>query len=220
MSRLLRLILLLSVVAIGVRAADDESELPEYEDDDDETTLGGEPAMLLYKNISKGPYYVNEPFRVGLTVYNKGDVGAQIVIVDNECWKTDKFDIVEGSANLTVDELLPGESYYHEFAVAAKKRVYFHRVRPAKMGYHFGEESKMHTSNRLPDLRVLEERDWTTTALLVGRVVTLNIVKTKRGWMVVAGIILILLLLQLSVVTRAVLQKQRHLRALGDAKKM
>ena len=52
------------------------------------------------------------------------------------------------------------------------------------------------------------------------RVLTLNTIKTKRGWMLVAVCLLALFVVQLYFIGTAVLQKRRHLRALDDVKKM
>ena len=52
------------------------------------------------------------------------------------------------------------------------------------------------------------------------RVVTLNNVKTKQGWMYAAGVLVAFLVLKVYMIASKVLQKRRHLRALEDVKKM
>ena len=100
----------------------------------------------------------------------------------------------------------------------------WHRVRPAKMAFIDGVEGEntiMHMSNTLPDFRIgvtknaLEEK-----LLTMGRVLTLNTVQTKQGWITIGGLLVLVLLLQLISVAKAVLHKRRHLRALDDVKKM
>ena len=85
-----------------------------------------------------------------------------------------------------------------------------------------GENTIMHVSNNLPDIRIALSKpsDLETTLLLVGQVVTLNTVQTKDGWKKVGTGLLALLALQLIIVGKAVLQKRRHLRALDEVKKM
>ena len=55
---------------------------------------------------------------------------------------------------------------------------------------------------------------------LLGRILTLNMIQTKEGWTMAGGAILLILLAQLLLISKAVLQKRRHLRALEDVKKM
>ena len=61
---------------------------------------------------------------------------------------------------------------------------------------------------------------WEDTFLLVGRVMTLNMIQSKEAWTMAGGAILLILLAQLLLISKAVLQKRRHLRALEDVKKM
>ena len=112
----------------------------------------------------------------------------------------------------------------HEFIVVPIKKTW-HRVRPAKMAFIDGvegEDTIMHMSNTLPDIRIAVTRDnkWEDQLLMVGRVVTLNQIRTKEGWTYAGAVILAILLLQLVLISRAVLQKRRHLRALDEVKKM
>ena len=55
---------------------------------------------------------------------------------------------------------------------------------------------------------------------MLGRVLTLNIIQTKDGWLNAAYVVGGMLLLQLALVARSVLKKRQHLRALEDVKKM
>ena len=165
-------------------------------------------------------FRVDEPFTVQLTVYNRGDGIAEKIGVLDDSWKSDKFRLVDGSTNFSIEMLDPGEEYSHQFVVAAKKKIYFHRVRPAKLVLIEGEKSFVHQSNTLPDMKVTNSDDLAETLLFVGRIATLNIIKTKRGWMVVAGIALVLFLLQFKRWGTKFLQARRHTRALKSTKKM
>ena len=167
-------------------------------------------------------------------------------MVNDDNWKQDKFRIVSGGNNFTLDYLNAGDSYEHECAAAkplarAQRRRHpparrarrfmvkpirkmWHRVRPAKMAFVDGVEGEktiMHLSNSLPEVRVVAREDKLEENLLMaGRMLTLNTIKTKRGWMIVAAFGLCLFMVQLYFIGTAVLQKRRHLRALDDVKKM
>ena len=56
--------------------------------------------------------------------------------------------------------------------------------------------------------------------LLIGRVITLNIVQSKEGWLYAGCAVLALIFLQVVMITKSVMHKRRHLRALEDVKKM
>ena len=62
---------------------------------------------------------------------------------------------------------------------------------------------------------VLEEQ-----LLVAGRVLTLNQIQTKRGWMRAGGLLVFVLVVQLYFIASKVMQKRRHLRALEQVKKM
>mmetsp|Transcript_45327 Transcript_45327/g.90495 ORF Transcript_45327/g.90495 Transcript_45327/m.90495 type:complete len:93 (-) Transcript_45327:226-504(-) len=84
-----------------------------------------------------------------------------------------------------------------------------------------GENTIMHMSNTLPDFRIAVSKNaLEDNLMMIGRVLTLNTVQTKKGWMTIGAILVGLLLIQLVYVGKAVLQKRRHLRALDDVKKM
>ena len=99
----------------------------------------------------------------------------------------------------------------------------WHRVRPAKMAFIDGVEGEntiMHMSNNLPDIRIGVQKDYLEDTLLaIGRVATLNIVQTKKGWMYASSLLVFFLVIQLFFIAKAVLQKRRHLRALDDLTK-
>jgi hypothetical protein len=183
----------------------------------------GRSVLLLYKKMEPlESITVGQPINVTLSVFNKGLGNAYSLVVNDDNWKSDKFRIVAGGNNFTLDYLNAGDQYVHEFTVVPIKKTW-HRVRPAKMAFIDGVEGEntiMHMSNTLPDFRItvatnaLEEN-----LLMVGRVVTLNTVQTKKGWMTIGGLLVVVLLIQLVSVAKAVLQKRRHLRALDELKK-
>jgi len=185
----------------------------------------GRSVLLLYKRMEPMEgFAIGEPINVTISVFNKGLGNAYSLVVNDDNWKPDKFVILSGSNNFTLDYLNAGDQYVHEFIVAPIKKTW-HRVRPAKMAFIDGVEGEntiMHMSNTLPDIRVAATKDSNVekNLLLFGRVVTLNILQTKDGW-VTAGCVLVgVLLVQLLLIGKAVVQKRQHLRALEDVKKM
>merc|ERR1719393_712144 len=117
----------------------------------------GRAVLLLHKKIyPTSGFTVNYPINVTLTVHNKGPGNAYSLVVNDDNWKQDKFRIVYGGNNFTLDYLNAGDQYVHEFTVVPIKKTY-HRVRPAKMAFIDGVEGEntiMHTSNNLPDIRI------------------------------------------------------------------
>ncbi|KAL1525473.1 hypothetical protein AB1Y20_020330 [Prymnesium parvum] len=183
----------------------------------------GRAMLLLHKKIfpTEG-FAVNQPINVTLTVYNKGPGNANSLFVRDDNWKQDKFRIIAGGNNFTLHYLNAGDSHEHTFTVKPIKKTW-HRVRPAKMEFSDGQgdDTILHLSNTLPEFRIAAPSNWIEENLLtVGRVITLNNVKTKEGWMFAGGIIIFLLVVQLYFVASSVLQKRRHLRALEDVKNM
>jgi len=181
-------------------------------------------SLLFYKKLSQTHgHAVNKPFNVTLTVYNKGVGNAYSLIVADDNWKADKFRIIGGGNNFTLDFLNAGDTYEHEFVVKPIRKAW-HRVRPAKMFYvdgDAGESTVSHLSNSLPDMRVIEKQDsLEEAAIMAGRVLTLNMIKTKQGWMAFAALALLAICAQLYFIGSAVLHKRRHLRALEDVKKL
>ena len=79
----------------------------------------------------------------------------------------------------------------------------------------------MHMSNNLPDIRIAANKPSALEEhlLLVGRIVTFNVLKTKAGWKQAGIVLLGLLALQVLMIGKAVLQKRRHLRALDEMTK-
>jgi hypothetical protein len=83
-----------------------------------------------------------------------------------------------------------------------------------------GENTVMHMSNNLPDIRIAAEKDLLEESLLsFGRVITLNTVQTKKGWMYASSGVVLFLLVQLFRIAKQVLKQRRHLRALDDLTK-
>lgn len=181
-------------------------------------------SLLLYKKVTPSTdLTIGKSINVTLTVYNKGPGSAYSLMVTDDNWKSDKFRIVSGGNNFTVDFLNADDKYEHEFTVKPIRKMW-HRVRPARMvfvEFSDGEQTITHLSNSLPELRVSPKKDTLgENLLLAGRVLTFNVIKTKQGWMVAAFIVICLVALQLHVIGSKVLHKRRHLRALEDVKKM
>merc|ERR1719198_518292 len=64
----------------------------------------GRAVLLLHKKIfpTEG-FSVNQPINVTLTVYNKGPGNAYSLVVKDDNWKQDKFRIIYGGNNFTLD---------------------------------------------------------------------------------------------------------------------
>merc|ERR1712228_256651 len=101
-------------------------------------------------------------------------------------------------------------------------RKMWHRVRPARMvfvEFTDGEQTITHLSNSLPEMHVSPKKDTLgENLLMIGRILTFNVIKTKQGWMAAAVIVICLVAVQLHVIGSKVLHKRRHLRALEDVK--
>lgn len=193
--------------------------------EDEEGEEEASAALLLYKKMDPmEDFAVGEPINVTLTIFNKGLGSAYSVVVADDNWKPDKFRIVSGGNNFTLDFLNAGDQYMHEFTVVPIKKTW-HRVRAAKMAYIDGVEGEntiLHQSNTLPDIRVAASRTSSviTGALVVGRVVTLNQIQTEEGWKKAMYVIGGLLAMQVVFIGKGLLTKRRHLRALDEVKKM
>merc|ERR1719240_2065494 len=121
-------------------------------------------------------FAVGDTINVTLSVFNKGLGNAYSLVVNDDNWKSDKFRIISGGNNFTLDYLNAGDQYVHEFTVAPIKKAW-HRVRPAKMAFIDGVEGEntiMHTSNNLPDIRIAATKTSTLRgpALILGRLIT------------------------------------------------
>uniref|UniRef100_A0A7S4BJE8 Translocon-associated protein subunit beta n=2 Tax=Chrysotila carterae TaxID=13221 RepID=A0A7S4BJE8_CHRCT len=225
MVRSLYKMLLLAAVLLAAHA-DEDIEVEEVEGAERQL-----PSMLLYKKLTpSADFTVMSPINVTLTVFNKGPGKAHQIIVADDNWKSDKFIVVAGDNNFTLEYLEAGDSYSHDFTVKPIRKLY-HRVRPAKMLYVLSPPSDAetlsldglttHLSNSIGEMRVTPPKDnLEENLLLVGRVLTLNVIQTKSGWTVAAVLALIAIGAQLYFVGSTVMQKRRHLRALEDIKKL
>merc|ERR1719198_1142642 len=148
----------------------------------------GRAVLLLHKKIYPTTgFSVNYPINVTLTVFNKGPGNAYSLVVNDDNWKQDKFRIIYGGNNFTLDYLNAGDSHEHQFTVKPIKKTW-HRVRAAKMAFIDGVEGEntiMHMSNTLPDIRIAATKANNLEAqlLFIGQVMTLNQIKTKKGFM-------------------------------------
>merc|ERR1719198_1266704 len=161
----------------------------------------GRAVLLLHKKIDPTEgFAVNVPINVTITVYNKGPGNAYSLVVNDDNWKQDKFRIIYGGNNFTLDYLNAGDSHEHQFTVKPIKKTW-HRVRAAKMAFIDGVEGEntiMHYSNTLPEFRIAAPTNYIEEYLLTaGRIITLNNIKTKQSWMYAGGVIILLLVVQL-----------------------
>merc|ERR1719201_2403438 len=185
----------------------------------------GKSVLLLYKKMEPMEgFAIGEPINVTLSVFNKGLGNAYSLVVNDDNWKADKFAIISGGNNFTLDYLNAGDQYVHEFTVTPIKKTW-HRIRPAKMAFIDGVEGEntiVHNSNTLPDIRIAATRanKWEEPLLVAGRIITFNIIQTKQGWTVAGSVLFSALLLRLVLLGKSVMQKRRHLRALDEVKKM
>jgi len=198
----------LTLCLVAVAAAEDEE---------------GRSQLLLYKRMEPMEgFSVGQPINVTLSVFNRGQGDAYSLVVNDDNWKSDKFRIIAGANNFTLDYLNHGDNYVHEFTVVPVKKTW-HRVRPAKMAFIDGVEGEntiMHMSNNLPDIRIaVAKNELEEKMLMIGSIVTLNIIQTKKGWMYASSMLVVFLVVQLFFIAKAVLQKRRHLRALDDLTK-
>merc|ERR1719487_328046 len=100
----------------------------------------GRSVLLLYKKMEPMEgFAIGEPINVTLSVFNKGLGNAYSLVVNDDNWKSDKFRIVSGANNFTLDYLNAGDSHEHTFVVKPIKKTW-HRVRPAKMAFIDGVE--------------------------------------------------------------------------------
>merc|ERR1719478_984539 len=117
----------------------------------------GRSVLLLYKKMEPMEgFAIGEPINATLSVFNKGLGNAYSLVVNDDNWKSDKFRIISGGNNFSLDYLNAGDQYVHEFTVTPIKKTW-HRVRPAKMAFIDGIEGEntiMHYSNTLPDIRI------------------------------------------------------------------
>ena len=98
--------------------------------------------MLLYKKMDPMEgFAVGEPINVTISVFNKGLGNAYSLVVSDDNWKSDKFRIISGGNNFTLDYLNAGDQYVHEFMVVPIKKTW-HRIKPAKMAFIDGVEGE------------------------------------------------------------------------------
>ena len=181
-------------------------------------------ALVLYKKVTPtSGLAVGREFNVTLTLFNKGAGSAYHINVLDDNWKKEKFQVTASGNNFSIDFLNGGDSHVHEFTVKPIKKT-THRIRAAKMTFIDGEEGEntiMHYSNVLPDLRIAaESHQLEATLLKIGKLATLNIVQTKQGWMVAGGVLGALAAFQVYAIFSTVIKRRRHLRALEDVKRM
>merc|ERR1719217_1932728 len=64
----------------------------------------GKSTLLLYKKMDPmSGFAVGDPINVTLSVFNKGLGNAYSLVVNDDNWKMDKFRIISGGNNFTLD---------------------------------------------------------------------------------------------------------------------
>ena len=80
----------------------------------------GRSVLLLYKKMEPMEgFAIGEPINVTLSVFNKGLGNAYSLVVNDDNWKSDKFRIVSGANNFTLDYLNAGD----QCATHARKKT-------------------------------------------------------------------------------------------------
>jgi hypothetical protein len=75
----------------------------------------GRSVLLLYKKMTPmSGFSVGQPFNVTLSIFNRGQGDAYSLVINDDNWKSDKFRVVAGANNFTLDYLNHGESHVHE----------------------------------------------------------------------------------------------------------
>ena len=76
------------------------------------------------------------------TLFSWSGLGnAYSLVVSDDNWKSDKFQIISGGNNFTLDYLNAGDQYVHDFVVVPIKKTW-HRIKPAKMAFIDGVEGE------------------------------------------------------------------------------
>ncbi len=71
--------------------------------------------LLLYKKMTPmSGFSVGQPINVTLSIFNRGQGDAYSLVINDDNWKSDKFRVVAGANNFTLDYLNHGESHVHE----------------------------------------------------------------------------------------------------------
>jgi len=185
----------------------------------------GSATLLLYKKLTpaEGPYGIGKPINITLQVWNKGPGNAYSVVVKDENWKQDKFKTLYSNNTFTLDFLNTGEQYTHTFTVTPVKKILAHRVKPAVMEFVDGVEGEAtikHYSNGWPEIQAVDPGDSLADyVLMFGRLLTFNMIKTKKGWMYAGGALAAILIVQLFFIVKAMMARRRHMKALTELSK-
>jgi len=153
--------------------------------------------LLVSKIIATDEIVQNTNVTLKLTVFNTGSSSAyKVSLKDSAAWAADQWQLVEGSFDVTWDTLKAGANVSTEFVVAPKFSGDFQSSSAAvsyvdgeldqKLGeVKYSDERVTVTSNRGPKLNVLSTyQKHMKSALKVGRVLSLNLIRTEWGWMV------------------------------------
>mmetsp|Transcript_10664 Transcript_10664/g.27706 ORF Transcript_10664/g.27706 Transcript_10664/m.27706 type:complete len:203 (+) Transcript_10664:24-632(+) len=184
--------------------------------------VGAEPFVLLMKSVARTEAVYGESLEVQLRLFNKGDAPAFGLAIADTDWSTSKFELVKGKKEMTMDMLGANENVTHTYTL----RPVFsgkHVPVPATVSYAAakGGASVTHISNAPPQMLVLSRgQKYLNWALSVGRVLSLNFVRTARGWVMVTlswmGLFGLVGLFKLQQKMRV----WRHERAIAEMEKM
>ena len=143
-----------------------------------------DPFVMLMKTMSVERAVYAESMDVLVRVYNTGDSAAYGLVVKDGDWPADKFELVKGAKELALPVLEANSSAALSFTV---RPLISGEYAPtsATVAYALKERGAAlsHASNTPPALPILSRADkYLIIALAVGRVLTLNFVRTLQGW--------------------------------------
>jgi hypothetical protein len=143
-----------------------------------------DPFVMLMKTLSVEQAVYAESMDVLLRVFNTGDSAAYGLTVKDGDWPAHKFELVKGAKVLALPVLEANSSAALTFTV---RPLIAGEYAPtaATVAYALKErgDALSHVSNTPPALPIISRADkYLNIALAVGRVLSLNFVRTLRGW--------------------------------------
>ncbi|KAJ1629358.1 translocon-associated protein subunit beta [Pavlovales sp. CCMP2436] len=152
-------------------------------------SAAADPFVMLMKSISREQGVYAESIDVQLRVFNKGDSPAYAVSLEDGDWPASHFELVKGPKERVIAELEQNSSFTHTFTV----RPTFagvHTLSAATLTYSATAKGATlsYASNVPPALPIISRAEkYLNVALAIGRVLSLNFVRTLRGWVSVAA---------------------------------
>lgn len=148
-----------------------------------------EPFVMLMKTVSVEQAVYAESMDVLVRVFNTGDSAAYALAVKDGDWPADKFELVKGAKELALPVLEANSSAALSFTVRPLVSGE-HAPTAATVAYALkerGAAALAHASNTPAALPILSRADkYLAIALAIGRVLSLNFVRTLRGWISLA----------------------------------